>query len=341
MTAIGSPTRVPLNTLAVPFGLSGLAAVWARASEDLGWPEGIGDALWVLAAIAWVSMIVAHAVRGAKTEETLASQLRHPAQGPIAALVPIVGMLLGATLYRVAPVAGIVLVVASIVVAAVFAGWLLSFWAGGHLQVDAIHGGYFLPTVAAGLVAATTAAEVGLTPVAIGAFAVGILFWVMIFALMLARLATRPALSAPLTPTLAIIVAPPAVAGTAWFAIAEGQQGPTEYALAAVTVVMVLMQLFLIPRYRSLRFSIGFWSFTFPVAAVSGYAIQWLSLLHPFGWQVLVVAILFGVTALIGAIGFASLRSLLAPAHRTGQRPAAADITLAPHPASAVSAHAT
>lgn len=312
MTTTSTSTRIPLTTLTVPFGLAGLAVVWTGASGDLGWPAGIADALWAVAAIAWVWMIVAHLVRGSRSDESLASQLRHPAQGPVAALVPIVGMLLGATLYGLVPVAGVVLVVASIATAAVFAAWVLSFWTSGSLQMDAMHGGYFLPTVAAGLVAATAAAEVGLTSVAIGAFAVGILFWVLIFAVLLARLATRPVLPAALTPTLAIIVAPPAVAATAWFAIFGAHAGPVEFALAAVTVAMVLMQLFLIPRYRRLHFSLGFWSFTFPFAAVSGYAIEWLFLLRPFGWQVLVVAILAGITVLIGTIGIKSIRLILA-----------------------------
>jgi tellurite resistance protein len=326
MTSIGNQTRIPLNTLAIPFGLSGLAAVWTGASGDLGWPAWMADALWVVAAIAWVWMIVAHSVRGAKSDQSLASQLRHPAQGPLASLVPIVGMLLGATLYRLVPAAGVVLVVASIVAAALFAGWLLTFWTGGSLQVDAMHGGYFLPTVAAGLVAATSAAEVGLTSLAIGAFAVGILFWVVIFAALLARLATRPPLPAPLTPTLAIIVAPPAVAGTAWFAISGPRAGTGEYALAAVTVIMVLMQLFLIPRYRPLRFSLSFWSFTFPFAAVSGYAIEWLFLLRPIGWQALVIALLVGITVLIATIGLKSMRFAFAggaatpPARRAARR---------------------
>lgn len=308
MTFPNQSPRIPLNTLAIPFGLSGLAAVWTGAGEDLGWPEGLGDALWLVAAIAWVWMIVAHAVRGSKSADSLSSQLRHPAQGPIAALVPIVGMLLGANLFNILPVLGVALVIASIAVSVVFAGWLLSFWASGPVPVDAVHGGYFLPTVASGLIAATAAARVGLTAVAVGAFAVGILFWIVIFTVLLARLATRPALPAPLTPTLAIIVAPPAVAGTAWFAITGGQIDAVEYALAAVTVVMVLMQVFLIPRYRSLAFSLGFWSFTFSFAAVGGYAIEWLFLLKPFAWPVLVIAILAGITVLIGTIAFKSVR---------------------------------
>lgn len=315
MRTIHQQGRIPLNTLAIPFGLSGLAEVWTEASSDLRWPPGIADALWAVAAIAWVWLIVAHVVRGARSGSSLGSQLRHPAQGPIGALAAIVGMLLGATLYRFLPVAGIVLVIASISAAAIFAGWLLSFWLSGTLEVDSVHGGYFLPTVAAGLIAATAAADVGLTSLAVGAFAVGILFWVVIFVALLARFATRPALPDALTPTLAIMVAPPAVAGTAWFAIDGGQPGGVEYALAAVTVVLVLMQVFLIPRYRVLAFSLGFWSFTFSFAAVSGYAIEWLYLLRPFGWQVLAAAILAGITVLIGIIGFKSIRLALVSRH--------------------------
>jgi tellurite resistance protein len=306
MTSSSTITRIPLNTLAIPFGLSGLAAVWTDAGLDLGWAEGVGNALWAIAGIAWVWMIVAHSMRGAKSADTLASQLRHPAQGPIAALVPIVGMLLGANLFPLLPWAGTTMVIASIVAAGLFAGWILASWTTGRLQIDAVHGGYFLPTVAAGLVAATASAEVGLTSLAVGVFAVGILFWVVIFALLLGRLAARPELPPALAPTMAIIVAPPAVAGTAWFAIAGARVGPIEYALAGVTVVMVLMQLFLIPRYRKLRFSLGFWSFTFPFAAVGGYGIEWLELERPVGWQMIVVAIVAGITVLVGTIGVKS-----------------------------------
>ncbi|WP_309615144.1 hypothetical protein, partial [Salinibacterium sp.] len=282
--------RIPLNTLAIPFGLSGLAEVWSLAGVAAGWPSEVGGALWWLAGIAWVWMIVAHVVRGAQSTESLSSQLRHPAQGPIAALVPVVGMLLGAALYKVSPAAGTALVVASIAAATLFAGWILNFWLNGAVQMNVVHGGYFLPTVAAGLIASTTAAEVGLTSLAIGAFAVGILFWVMIYAVLIARFATRAALPAALTPTLAIIVAPPAVAGSAWFAIGGEKLGSLEYALAAVTVLMVVLQLFLLPRYLKLPFSLGFWSFTFSFAAVGAYMIEWLTLSHPVGWLPLVMA---------------------------------------------------
>ncbi|WP_395243902.1 transporter [Agromyces sp. MMS24-K17] len=263
--------RVPLNTLAIGFGLAGLASLWSVAETSLGAPAAIADALWIVAGVAWVWLLVAHALRGRRSADRLVDQLRHPVQGPVAALAPVVGMLLGARLHLVAPAAGTVLVLASIAVSAGFAGWILAQWTRGGLDLDAVHGGYLLPTVASGLVAAVAAARIGLTALAIGAFAVGLVFWVVLFAVILARLAARTPLPAPLVPTLAILVAPPAVAGAAWIAITGEVQGPAHDAFLALTVVLVLMQFALAPRFARLPFSLGFWSFTFPYAAAAGY----------------------------------------------------------------------
>jgi tellurite resistance protein len=152
--------RIPLNTLAIAFGLAGLAEVWTTASRLLGVPALVGQLIWAGVLVAWIWLIVAHLRRGAKSGESLLTQLKHPAQGPIAALAPVVGMLIGADLYGFVPAAGATLVVLSIVVAALFAGWILAFWHTGALSPEAFHGGYLLPTVAAGLIAATTASEI-------------------------------------------------------------------------------------------------------------------------------------------------------------------------------------
>ncbi len=142
--------RIPLNTLAIAFGLAGLAAAWSLGAELLEFTPVIGYVLWTVVLVAWVWLIVAHLVRGAKSEDTLASQLRHPVQGPIAALVPIVGMLLGAELYDFWNLGGIIVVLAAMVVTAAFAGWILGFWMRGGINLDSVHGGWLLPTVAGG-----------------------------------------------------------------------------------------------------------------------------------------------------------------------------------------------
>ncbi|NQX37162.1 hypothetical protein [Herbiconiux sp. VKM Ac-2851] len=299
--------RIPLNTFAIAFGLAGLATIWTTAAHLLGTSEVIGQVLWAAVLVSWVWLIVAHLRRGAKSAETLAQQLRHPAQGPIAALVPVVGMLLGADLYRFLPVPGEILVVLSIGAAAVFAAWILAFWHTGNLSPEAFHGGYLLPTVAAGLIAATTSSKVGLPLLAIGCFAVGIFFWIVISTVLLARLAFFAPLPAALTPTCAILLAPPAVAGAAWFTINGEHPDLISTALLGLLVIMALQQVALIPRYRTLPFSLGFWSFTFPLAAAGGYGMEWLSIAEFQGWQYLAWFLVALVTVVVILIGIRSL----------------------------------
>lgn len=299
--------RIPLNTLAIAFGLAGLATIWTTAARLLGVSEIVGQVIWAGVTVAWVWLIVAHLRRGARSAETLGQQLRHPAQGPIAALVPVVGMLIGADLHVSAPAAGEVIVVLSIVVAAVFAAWILAFWHTGALTPEAFHGGYLLPTVAASLIAATTSFKVGLPLVAVGSFAVGIFFWIVVSTVLLARLAFFAPLPAALTPTCAILLAPPAVAGTAWFTINGEHADIVSTALLGLLVLMALQQVALIPRYRALPFSLGFWSFTFPLAAAGGYGVEWLSISGFTGWQLIAWLVVSLVTVVILAVGIRSL----------------------------------
>jgi tellurite resistance protein len=299
--------RIPLNTLAIAFGLAGLAEIWAAASRQLGVSPIIAHSIWAGVLVAWVWLIVAHLRRGVRSGESLVAQLKHPAQGPIAALAPVVGMLLGAELHEFLPGLGVAVVVVSIAVAAAFAGWILAFWHTGALSPEAFHAGYLLPTVAAGLIAATTASEIGLRPLAIGCFAVGIFFWIVISTVVLARLAFFAPLPAALTPTCAILLAPPAVAGIAWFTIDGEHADILSMALLGLLILMALQQLALIPRYRALPFSLGFWSFTFPLAAAGTYAVDWLAVAGFPGWQVLAGALVVIVTVVIVAIGVRSL----------------------------------
>lgn len=300
-------TRVPLNTLAIPLGLAGLAQVWSVAISPLGLPFELGQAFWLIAAISWIWTLAVHVHRGTRTDQRPAHQLTHFAQGPLAALLPICAMLLGADLHRTTPLAGTVLSLISLAAAAAFAAWILSFWMRGEMPLESVHGGYYLPISAAGLVGALVSAETGLDGLAIGSFAVGMFFWLVISVFFFLRLALRPTMPGPLVPTLAIMVAPPAVASAAWLTISGGRPNHMFEGLTAITVFMMLIQVILLPRYRALPFSLAFWSFTFPAASVAALAITWLRLLQPPAWQAITIGVLAAVTILVASIAAKSI----------------------------------
>ncbi|ROS74074.1 tellurite resistance protein [Curtobacterium sp. PhB130] len=153
---------------------------------------------------------------------------------------------------------------------------------------------------------------------AIGYFAVGILFWLLIGAMLIARLATGPAIAPALLPTLAILSAPPAVAGNAFWVITGGAPSVVHTVLAGTMVALLLPHLFLVRRYVATGFAIGFWAMTFTAAASATYGVRLLAtgdlglLGNVAAWTVVGVA-----TALVGTIAIRSLGLIRAAHSRT------------------------
>jgi tellurite resistance protein len=327
-------SRIPLNTLAIPFGLIGYAGTWNSARAAFGWGAWVTEPFWIVAAAALIWLVAAHTIRGHRTSSPLSDQLKHPAQGPIAAILPASVVLLGAHLHPSIPLAGEVLVYAGSASGFVYAAWLIALWIRRQVPVEAIHGGYFLPTVAAGYISAGSAAAIGNTPLAIAAFSMGTFFWAVIFIVLLARLALVAPLPGPLTPTLAILAAPPSVGGMAWLAMNGRTLDWVTVALFGSTIFMMLIQIALIPTYRRLQFTLGFWAFTFSMAAVASQVIVVSDLTRYPGWQIVAVAALVAVSALILTIAIKSLTTggaLKRGAHREERQLARADDLVA-HP---------
>lgn len=320
--AVSTAQRVPLGTFAIAFGLSGLADDWDLASSLLGLPHALVNCLWALAGISWLALLVTHAVAGHRSQRSLVAQLRDPIQAPLAALAPVTGMLLSAGLANHSLLAGRLLFGISASATTLYAGWILATWFAGGLDINSVHGGYMLPTVAGGLVGAEVAADLGYTSLGWWMFGAGLFFWIILCTLIVFRLMVSPALPDPLAPSMAILIAPPAVAGLAWHALTGALAGPVPQALAGVTALMLLVQLALVPRYLRLRFTMGFWSFTFPFAAAVAYALTALTPVGSAAQHVAGVTLISLATLLIGGISVVSI-AMFARSVRERYRPTA------------------
>jgi tellurite resistance protein len=295
--------RIPLNFFAVAFGLAGLAGTWVTAARQGRAPAAVGDVLLALAAAAWLLVTLLYARYALRTRGAFGADLADAVAAPFAALAVITPMLLAAQ--GVAPhaaVAGKVLVDVFLVLTVLLGGWLTGQWIYGPLELDRLHPGYFLPTVAGGLIASGCASAVGQRVLAQAMLGLGLICWLILGSMILARLFFRPALPALLAPTLAIEVAPAAVAGTAWFGLNGGRIDLPAALLAGYGLLMVVAQLRLLPLYRTLSFAPGTWAFAFSWAAVATVSLRWIDAGATGGRQALTVLVLAAVTALVGGI---------------------------------------
>ena len=301
MSGAGPTVRLTPNLFGIPFGLTGLAQCWSLAAAEDAAPAWPADALSALAALVWAGLLVAY-VRNAVAAGRLRSDLVDPTFGPFTSLAVIVPMLLGTALARHAHDAGEVVFLAALVATLLLGSWLVGRWIVTDLALAQWHPGYFLPTVAGGLIGAAGCAAFGHDALAGLMFGYGAVCWLVLGSIILLRLFTQPALPATLVPTIAIEVAPPVVAGTAWFAVNGGRADAVALGLAGYAVLMVLVQLSLVPVYRRVPFGPGWWSFSFSYTAVVTVAIHWLAVEDAPGQELLTQALLAVITAWLAVL---------------------------------------
>ena len=273
-----SLASLPLPLLAVPLGLGGLGLAWRQMSGGMqggwmqgGWAWALGEALMLLTALAWASLAGAHLARAVAHPHMAREDWQHPFRCGFVGAGSIGMMLTAAGLTPYLPgVARIVLIVAIV----------LHLSIGLALMARVLRGegspAMVVPTLMIPLVGNVLVpvfcVPLGLIELGWMLFGVGMLLWLALQPLLFARLFDGPPMPPPLRPALFILLAPSAVGALAVEALAG--PGPAMwalYGLAAFTFALLLMALrFLVAG----GFTLGFWAFTFPLAAFTACTIK-------------------------------------------------------------------
>jgi tellurite resistance protein len=302
---------IPLNFFGIPFGLLGLADCWLVAATFHLAPVVIGRLLVAVAVIVWFVVGTLH-VRGMRAHRiSLADELADPIAGPFSSLAVITPMLAAAdALYPLSHAAGTAIVDVLAVATIILAGWFVGQWIYRPLELAKVHPGYFLPSVAGGFVASASAGLIGQFRLAEMLFGLGLVSWIVLGSIVLGRLVLGPPLPAALTPTIAIEVAPAAVATFAAFVLNGHRVDDVVRLLAGYGLLMVVAQVRLLPLFRRLSFMPSFWAFTFSWAAVTFAGLFWLGVTHPTGWRAESYAALALITAFISTMALRTIIGL-------------------------------
>jgi tellurite resistance protein len=296
--------RVPPNVFSASFGLTGLAEVWGIAERYGITPAGVTRALYILAAAVWLLSCVVYFARPRDVRADLLDNVGAPFIA-VALIVPMLLASLGLQPY--AHGAAVVLVDVFVVLTVLYGGILTGQWIYGALEPAKIHPGYFLPTVAGGLVASAAATTVGQRRLGEFMFGLGLICWLVMGSIIMNRLFVNPLLPPPLFPTLAIEVAPAPVASIAYFALNGSRIDAFAAILAGYGVLLVVAQIRFLPAYLRLTFSPAFWAFTFAYAAVASVTLIWINMGRPTGARALSWLVLGAITLLVGGVGARTL----------------------------------
>jgi tellurite resistance protein len=306
----GVPSRaLPISLFSIPLGLAGLGGAWMTAAQMLGVSKVPADVSYGVAAVVWAAFTIVYVIGTIRhTSSTFAGDLRHPLTGPLTAYVPVIAILLIAYYANRLGDAAPWLCYAAVALLAINAAALFAHWLKAPLDQNTLHPGYFLPVVAGPFIAGVGLMSVGDRTAAIGIFGVGIYFWVLLGAVITARLFFGSPLPQPFRPVLSILLSPPGTASLAWFAIMGPRIDQVQAAVGGITLFMVLIQLFFLGDYLRLPFTTQHWVFVFPVAVLGNIGISWAAALHFDGWKAVAWLVLGAATAVILAILAGTLR---------------------------------
>ncbi|RZI40837.1 hypothetical protein EGT07_21295 [Herbaspirillum sp. HC18] len=298
--------RLPVGIFAISVGLFGLVGAWRRAAV-FGW-DLAGDVadflLWPVTAI-WGISLVLYAFKCKLHAESVRAEFRHPVQGSLQALLPLSVLL--AVMHFQQPEQGVwlVLTLAALGLHVLIAFRVVSTLATGQMPSNAITPALYLPVVGGALVGGMTMATLRYPYWGAMLFGTGLSGWALLEVRVLSSLFEGPMPEA-LRPTIGVELAPPAIATLT--AAVIWPQLPADVLMIGLGVAVAPF-VGVLARYRwwcDVPFSVGFWSFSFPLAALASAILE---AVHRGGWPLWI-----GLSALIAAsavIAFLALRTAL------------------------------
>ncbi|MBF9039750.1 C4-dicarboxylate ABC transporter [Rhodobacterales bacterium LSUCC0387] len=145
----------------------------------------------------------------------------------------------------------------------VLANWI------GNRPYEAIHisPAWFIPTVG-NIIAAVGGVELGFTQISWILFSAGVIFWILLLTLVFNRLIFHNPLPERMVPTLAILVAPPAVTFLAWVKFNGGNVDNMAHAMYGASLAFLALTLTQARLLIRLAFSLSWWALSFPFAAL-------------------------------------------------------------------------
>jgi tellurite resistance protein len=304
----GSPLKYLFpGWYAIVMGLAGLSLAWQRAVPLMGDPAGI--AAWLAggaAALVFVALAVATLLRGWRHADAWREDLRHPVRHTFVATLPIAVLLLATVAVALtgpSPWAAALWWAGSLAQVGVTA-WVLGRW-WSKLVWATVTPALFIPVVG-NVLAPLAGVPLGHADWSAAQFGAGLLFWPLVLALLVVRLAVQGSWPDRLRPTVFIVIAPPAVIGLA--ALQFGAPPLLAWmcwGMAAFSLLWAGTQLRAIGK---LPFGLPHWAMSFPLAALAALTLR----LAPPGSALAVLApmLLALATLVVMALLLATLRGL-------------------------------
>jgi tellurite resistance protein len=313
MAAMSDKQRLehfPINIFPIVMGLTGCTLAWQKAQHVLGFDYGIAHGLTVISLLVFVVLATLYMIKLARYPQAVSAEIKHPIKLSFFPSVSISLILIGTTLQHIEPSSAHVIWLAGVFLQFFLLLFVISSWVNhAHFETVHVNPSWFIPAVGNVLVP-IAGIEFGHVELSWFFFSVGMVFWVILLTIVFNRILFHNPMPPKLLPTLAILIAPPAVGFVAYFKLVGGLDsfGRVLYFAALFFTIFVVSQA---PRFIKLPFFLSWWAYSFPVAAMTVATWIMFEVTKVTGYKYLAIGLLVFLSLVIIFLTFKTILAVI------------------------------
>ncbi|SFN21080.1 SLAC1 anion channel family protein [Variovorax sp. OV329] len=292
--------HLPVGLFGSATGIGGLGAAWHLAHHDFGLPGWPSALLATISLLVFAAMSAAYLVKLLTAPEAVRAEFAHSVSGSLFGLIPIALMLLPIPLVPLAPRLAMTLWAVGAVSCLGFTAFTLYRWMSARQQAELALPAWIIP-VGGPLNLPIAMPALGLDPLqelAMFAFAIGIFFSVLVFALVFSRLLFQLPPPQQALPALLILTAPFSIGSSAYLVV-TGHGDLFSQSLFMVDLLLLCVLAPLLTHLpRCCPFRVSWWAVSFPLAAATVASLHFAAL-RPNRVNEGIALMLLGVTTLV------------------------------------------
>lgn len=301
--------NLPVTLFASVMGLSGLTLALHGAETRFDAGHAASLAVLVLSGATYLVLAGVYIAKLLRHGQAVAQEWQHPVKLAFFPAISISLLLLGTALRPHLPELARAVWLLGMASQGALTLAVLSGWIGRRsFQVMQVSPAWFIPAVG-NVIVPVAGVPFGYVELSWLFFSTGLLFWLVLLTLVMNRLMFHDPLPGKLLPTLAILIAPPAVSMLAWLELNGGVLDPFARMLYYSAVTFALLVAVQVPAFARLSFALSWWALSFPLAALTIATFRYGALGGLPGFAVPATMLL---VLLAGVVGLLALRTVRA-----------------------------
>lgn len=303
--------HVPVPLFAVVMGIGGLGLAWRRGHEALALPAVVGEAVLALAALLLIAIAALYLAKATRFPAAVAGEYDHPVRINFFPAITISLLIIAAAALPYSRSVAEVVWLAGTAGHLVFALAIFNRWVTRNVEIHHSNPSWFIPVVG-NILVPIAGVRLGYGDVSWFFFAIGLVFWVILFAIVLYRIVFHDQLPNRFLPTLFILIAPPAIGFVAYLQLNGDTMDALARILFAVALFTTLLLATMVRLFLRLPFAVSWWAFTFPSAAMAIAALRYYELTPAMPTAAIATVTLAAATAIIALVALRTIQALVA-----------------------------